>query len=199
MLCCVWNKHGIQMLLMKFCYWILFTQKVYKIDSDEKIETLHWFIFFFLCERCDWKSNRKLDWKITNCMAGMPWKTKCLCLSYCTPKQLYQVSGIYCGFKAIKYDISSSSSKNILRYMGQKSYTSSHIMFGSSAWRTFHIIILKWKRKKKAREANPSVPSALDCSFPKNLAKEAFRRIAFSALASRVFHHVSQPFHRSVN
>lgn len=26
----------------------------------------------FLYDRLNWKSNRKLDWKITNCMSGMP-------------------------------------------------------------------------------------------------------------------------------
>lgn len=58
---------------------------------------------------------------------------------------------------------------------------------------------LKVKMEEKVTEAKPSVHSPVDCSFPKDLSKEAFRRIAFSGLASRLFHHISRLFHRSIN
>lgn len=82
------------MLLMNFSYWFLVTQN--SVQNRARLENggLALVYLAFLYDRFNWKSNRKLDWKIAN------WQLACherssVCLSYGTPKQLYQLSGIF--------------------------------------------------------------------------------------------------------
>lgn len=85
-----------------------------------------------------------------------------------------------------------------LRFQWHKKVCSCRV-FGSWGWRTFCTVIWKWKWKKKVTEVKPTVYCSTDCSFLQDLSKETFRSIGFSGVASRVFHHVSQLFHRTIN